>query len=241
MESPLWIDHLLALLFGVVLPFQAIFHTRPMLREIEHWDTPVKLTFYRGNNAFLWVMAFLVVSIWLLVGRPLSNLGLQWPPPETWRGSMGIALLFTLAYSLDVWRETATPRARRRTRDHFRRHAPFLPENQREWRAFRGVALSAAVGEEVVFRGFFITYVLAVLGDGAWGIVAALLAPTFVFAASHAYQGWKAVIKIALLSLAFAALFLLSGSLLLPVVLHLLVDLAGGWLAFKLLSAYEDM
>jgi len=233
------VDHVLFILFGIVFPLNAVFRAQPLLKGMEDWTTPLKLAFYRGNSAALWIMSAIVVGIWLFAGRPLATLGLQWPQPASWPPSLGVTLLFVLAYGIDIWLEIATPAARRQTVAQWRKNTPFLPENQTELRGFSALAFSAGVGEEVIFRGFFITYLISLLGDTMGGQFAALLIATLIFALSHFYQGWKAVVKIAVLSLAFGSLFLISGSLLLPVLLHLLVDLLGGWLGYRLLSSPE--
>lgn len=236
MEQLFIADHVLFILLGVVFPLNAVFRSQPLLRSVEEWSTGLKLDFYRGNILALWVMVALVIGAWLFAGRPLALLGLQWPRPGAWGASWLVVLIFVLAYGYDVWQEVATPAARRRTVAQWRENTPFLPENQAELRGFYGLAFSASVGEEIIFRGFFITYLVALFGASMAGQFAALLTATFIFALSHFYQGWKAAFKIAVLSLAFGSIFLISGSLFLPILLHLLVDLLGGWLGYRLLS-----
>jgi membrane protease YdiL (CAAX protease family) len=92
----------------------------------------------------------------------------------------------------------------------------------------------------VLFRAYFITYLLAVLGTTTSDKALALVLPTIIFALSHYYQGWKAIAKIAVLSLAFGIIFLISRSLLLPVLLHFIVDVMGGWLGYRLLRESDS-
>jgi len=234
--EPLIADHILVFLFGIVFPANAIFRSQPLMKTLGDWSTDMKIAFYRGNGAMLWLMAAVVVGLWLFAGRSLGDLGFRLPLPGTWMQSLLLSGAFLLAYGIDAWQEVATPGKREKTVSGWRKNTPFLPENKRELRAFFGLSFSAAVGEEVLFRGYFISYLLALFGLSYGAKVAALLIPTAIFAVSHYYQGWNAIGKIALLSLAFGLLFLISGSLLLPVVLHLVVDVVGGWLAFRVMS-----
>lgn len=229
-------DHLIFFLFGIVFPANAIFRAQPLLKSIDEWTTEMKLVFYRSNGAMLWLMAIVAVAVTYFSGRSLAELGFQLPQEGTWGSSLLLAATFLMAYGLDAWLEIASPQARRNTVEEWRANTPFLPETRRELRAFYGLAFSAAVGEEILFRGYFITYMLAILGTTYPDKVAAIGIPTAIFAFSHFYQGWKAILKIAVLSVAFGFLFLISGSLLLPVVLHLIVDVVGGVLAFRLLK-----
>ncbi len=231
MDHPALIDHILFILFGIILPVNAVFRAQPMLRQVKEWTTPLKVAFYRGNNASLWVLALIVVSIWLIMGRSLADLGFRLPLAATLGQSLLVALAFSVAYGLDLFTDLSSPEARARTRRHWQRNTPFMPENDVEVRHFTGVAFSAAVCEEVLFRGYFITYLLALLGPMSGAKVLAITIPTIIFALSHYYQGWKAVAKIAALSLAFGWIFLISQSLLLPMVLHFLVDIISGWVS----------
>jgi membrane protease YdiL (CAAX protease family) len=92
------------------------------------------------------------------------------------------------------------------------------------------VSLSAGICEELVFRGFFILYVLTVFEGHASGVGIAVVSSSFVFGMAHEYQGGPALIKITLLSVLFAVLFVLSKSLILVIVLHFAVDFSSGLL-----------
>lgn len=240
MDHPALIDHILFVLFGIVLPVNAVVRAQPMLRQVKEWDTALKVAFYRGNNVSLWVLALIVVIVWLIMGRSLAALGFRFPLPEGAGQSLLIAGAFLVAYALDLYSDLSSTAARARTRRHWRRNTPFMPENDAEVRHFMSVAFSAAVCEEILFRGYFITYLLALLGPIAGAEVLAIAIPTILFAFSHYYQGWKAVVKIAALSLAFGWIFLLSQSLLLPVALHFIVDAVSGWISPWILQGGDD-
>ncbi len=57
-----------------------------------------------------------------------------------------------------------------------------------------------------------------------------------MFAFGHLYQGEKAVMKILLMAILFGWIFLLTNSLLLLILIHFLVDVLGGYLAYSLLK-----
>jgi membrane protease YdiL (CAAX protease family) len=229
-----WSDHLLFFLFGVVFPWQAIFRTQPTLQGVENWDTRLKKSLYISNSISLWVMAFVVLIAWWLLGRPLSGLGVCWPEPLTWRLGVAGSLVFIMAYVTDVWLEVRTPEALAKTRAHWRKHTPFMPENRKEVQLFYLVAISAAVAEEIVFRGFFVYYFTTWFAGNPWAPWIAIGIPSLIFAISHYYQGWKAMFKIALLSLIFGWLLVYTHSLLIPILLHFAVDVAGGYLSLWL-------
>jgi hypothetical protein len=87
-----------------------------------------------------------------------------------------------------------------------------------------------------VFRGFFISYLLLLLGDSAPATLVALVLPALVFGFSHMYEGLHVVSKIVIMSVAFGIVFILSGSIIVLIVLHILVDLVGGVLGIWLMQ-----
>ncbi len=103
-------------------------------------------------------------------------------------------------------------------------HAPFqamLPRTRAERRWALGLAVSAGACEEIVYRGLLIALGAHVLGLPV--PVAAGLALA-VFAAGHLYQGPKGMLMVTLAGLSFTVLYLMTGSLLLPIAAHALAD-----------------
>ncbi len=107
--------------------------------------------------------------------------------------------------------------------------AGILPATWQEFAHFGSVvSLSAAVCEELVYRGYFITYLLVLLDGRPEAQAIAIAGSSLAFGIAHAYQGGLALVKITGLSVLFAWLFVSTGSLLLVVLLHFLVDFSSG-------------
>ena len=236
-STPLLIDHILFVLFGLILPLNSVFRAQPRLKTLGPWNTRMKIGFYMGNSLSLWALAIVVVLVWFFTGRSLATLGFRLPNPGSTNLSLIISLGFMVAYGIDILMDMWSDKAKTKAKKHLKKHTPFLPENNYELRHFSIVALSAGICEEILFRGFFITYLLSLFGNSFNAQAAALLIPTVIFAVSHFYQGWKAVAKIALLSLAFGILFIISESLLVPILLHIFVDLVSGYAGMKIVQA----
>lgn len=97
----------------------------------------------------------------------------------------------------------------------------LLPRTRGELPYGAGLALSAGVFEELMFR-----LALPALVFGIWpdGPIAFALA-TLLFGALHLYQKWVGVLTATILGVVFVYLYLVSGTILLPIVVHVLVDL----------------
>jgi membrane protease YdiL (CAAX protease family) len=92
-----------------------------------------------------------------------------------------------------------------------------------ERRLFTLVGVTAGVCEEWLYRGFFLAVVAAVGGGLPTPVLVAVGA--LAFGLAHAYQGVAGIVTTGVLGGVMPGLYLGTGSLLLPVLLHALVDL----------------
>lgn len=101
---------------------------------------------------------------------------------------------------------------------------PMLPRTTAGRRGWAMLSLSAGVTEEITYRGLLLLTLAVVLPSGT--PAGALVAVTAVlFGLAHWYQGWTGVVSTGVFGALMAGLFLVTGSLLLPMVLHTIVDL----------------
>jgi membrane protease YdiL (CAAX protease family) len=97
----------------------------------------------------------------------------------------------------------------------------LLPRTRGELPYGAGLAVSAGVFEELLFRLAFPALLFGIWPNGP---VAFLLA-TVLFGCLHLYQKWTGVLAATVLGLIFAYLYLVSGSIVLPIVVHALIDI----------------
>ncbi|MET8148995.1 CPBP family intramembrane glutamic endopeptidase [Actinoplanes sp. NPDC005259] len=184
---------------------------------------------YRFLIVRSWIWAA-VVALVALLSPGLSTVDLGW----AWPGGDGIDYLLT--GWLLVMMSVGALRIRGRMR---RGHvipgragtAPLVPRTAYERRLAAGVALSVGISEEVVYRGLLIG-----VGTQLYGLppAAAVFASLALFVVAHTYQGRRGMVGIAVLGGMFTFVYLISGSLLLAIVLHVFQDL----LALLLIPAY---
>lgn len=88
--------------------------------------------------------------------------------------------------------------------------------------------LSAAIAEELVFRGFLLHQLDALLGSRRWAPTVAVLVAAAIFGAMHWPQGWVGVVVTGLAGAVFGAVFFLARRNLWAVMLaHAWVDIWG--------------
>ncbi len=232
--------HILAVFVGLVMPIGAALqsHRSRGPGEPTALTTPAKITFYWSNGAMTLALAGAAIAAWLLEAGTLAQLRLAYP--SNLAIGTSLALLFLGLFAADSWSEISTPQRRAETAARWRRDTAFMPANARELRHSLAMVTGAAIGEEVLYRGFLIVYLVRWLGDSPSALVAAVVVPSLVFALAHWYQRAKAVLKIALLSILFGAITVVTGSILIPALLHFIVDLVGSLLGPGLLGNDEE-
>jgi membrane protease YdiL (CAAX protease family) len=200
-------------------------------------DPGARRSFYRRLLVLEWGLALLALVIWLAApGVSAGEVGLRWP--ERWPGPVtGTVVVLVVLFVLVSTRalrggallEAPGAAVPRRTGEgrHARspQHATLavLPRTAAERRLFTVVGVTAGVCEEWLYRGFFLAVVAAVAGGLSDPLLVALAGVAFGLA--HAYQGLAGVVSTGVLGGVMAALYLSTGSLLLPVLLHAAIDL----------------
>jgi membrane protease YdiL (CAAX protease family) len=97
----------------------------------------------------------------------------------------------------------------------------LIPVTPHERLTFVAVALSAGVCEEVVFRGWLLSALQQQLGLQGDQLICAAAA---VFGLAHAYQKISGVLLTGLLGAILCLLYVATGSLLVPIILHVFLD-----------------
>ncbi|RFU22605.1 CPBP family intramembrane glutamic endopeptidase [Geodermatophilus marinus] len=201
-------------------------------------DPGARRSFYRRLLVLEWGLALVALVVWLAApGVDAAAVGLCWPvsAPGPAAAVAGAAVLLLVVVSTRALRSGAVADAVAQQPGHppttRGRHAEppvhatlaLLPRTRAERRLFTLVGTTAGICEEWLYRGFLLAVVAAVLGGPPAAVLVVVGAVAFGLA--HAYQGVAGVVTTGVLGGVFAWLYVDTGSLLLPVLLHVLVDL----------------
>ncbi|OAV45574.1 CPBP family intramembrane glutamic endopeptidase [Lewinella sp. 4G2] len=229
--------HILFVLLGIVFPailFVTSYRRAKSSKRI-HWTQRMKTHLYYSNGGLLFTMAALVLAGWWFAGRPLTEIGLGWGKQPYDLTAVIVLSAFVGLYLLDVLLEAGSAERREETRKGFRKLG-FLPSSATQFLNFIFLAFAAGIGEEIVYRGFMITYLLELFGDGTGAVAGAMLIPAVAFGLGHFYQGWKAVLKIVVMAILFGFFYLRTETLWPLILLHTAIDIFGGLMAWYLLG-----
>jgi membrane protease YdiL (CAAX protease family) len=164
---------------------------------------------------------FLLVPPAMFFDIQLQNRGVAWLPSRELISALAIGLVLMTALPVFLARKRGPFRVD--VEQQIRKLRELLPQTRQERLWFGLAAVCAGACEEVLYRGFLLHY----LHVFPWriNIGTSLLISCVVFGAVHLYQGFSSILQTVLLALGLSVLFLSTRSLLLPMVLHVLIDL----------------
>jgi len=97
----------------------------------------------------------------------------------------------------------------------------MLPRTTSDVRGWTALSWTAGICEEIAYRGFLFFYFMEI-----WGLslTLALVISSVLFALGHIYQGIRPAALTAVLAIVFGGIYAVTGSLLIPVILHVVMD-----------------
>jgi membrane protease YdiL (CAAX protease family) len=226
------LDHGLVFIIAIVYPIAGLFGFRRLLQRIAAGESVNRSQLYRNTIIGHWTLFFICIAMWAGEARPWSALGLGLRLDLRF----GLGLIFTILGIVVLLMQvrqvkSATQEQLDGIRKRFGKLSLIVPHNGNELARFYGLSITAGIVEEILWRGFLIWYLSQF--TPLW---AAALISTVGFGLAHAYQGIAHLPQITAVGAAFAGLYLLTGSIWLPIILHAAVDILQGRLAYDVIS-----
>jgi len=219
------VQHALVFFLAVVMPLW----DRYEIPRLKASTEPRKKVCYYGKIVtILWICAVVAV---LAVGLVTALTIHKTPGEIAWldAGSRGAAAMegFTAGLAIVILLPAVLALRSEKIRTKAGKAAQklvfLLPSTGEERRWWWLVCITAGICEELVYRGFLLHYlhVLPFHMSLTW----ALVAGSVIFGVGHLYQGVGGAVQTAVMGFVLGAVFLMTGNLLLPMVLHAVVDL----------------
>ena len=231
-------DHLFVLIFAVIYPIVGFIGYRRFLEKVKAGMPANRGRLYVQTIYWQWVLFALAVIVWGIGDRGFSALGIDFELNS--RVLIGAALTvvgiaFLIVQVLQVAK--ASQEELQDLESAFGEMAIMMPLNGSELARFNMLSLTAGIVEETLWRGFLFWYLGHVMPLWTAAIISAV-----GFGLAHSYQGLINVPRVAMIGAVFSGLYLLTGSLWLPIILHAAVDLLQGRLAYDVMRriAYDN-
>jgi uncharacterized protein len=225
-----WMDHGFALAFAVLGPVWGYFVYASFKQRVRAGFPCARLAAYARGIVEQWLVVAVAIALWIHRDRDWTSIGLTAPDSLEGGLALGVAVLAGGFLFLQAATVARRPETHEKVRGSMISMVEMLPVQRSDLTGFMAVSITAGVCEEILFRGFLAWYFTDALGF--WGAHAASV---ILFGAGHAFLGASGAVRALLVGGLFAALYMWCGSLVPSMILHVLVDMTSGWMAYEVL------
>jgi uncharacterized protein len=215
-----WDIWLIFVVLGVVVPWRGRVRLRQFLAQ-PNLGPRERVSLYLSTIAFQWLAVAVVAWRSWAHGFKATELGLTKPGLT----AVGVALAGAMALSGFQWFNLRrVGRITDRAANLKKLARAILPQSGRELLPYLGLAVTAGICEEFLYRGF----AFAVLGRAGWPNWAVVLGSSALFALAHLYQGRGGLVATLILGLVFGIGRSVYPNLLPVATWHAAVDIVAG-------------
>lgn len=178
-------------------------------------ERSVKHARYARTLLVLWGITALALYALRLHGLGPADVGLR-APNFAWEYLAGLIVPATFAI-LNLGRGDVD-------RNYLLKVGRVIPIDSSDWIWFVPLSVTAGICEEFLYRGYALTQITALTGSLGLGFFLSCAA----FGLAHVYQGKMGVVGTTITGALYAAVFLLTGSLVPCMIGHFVQDIVGG-------------
>lgn len=231
MELAIWIVILFVLVYEPIVgyigfqKFKQDVKTNPLSRT----------RFYIDTMMGLWAVTLFILLVAVFTELTFEEMGIRWPAfdagilgPVVTYAVLGMAVLYLAGllyyfigyrYSEKIRTQLLQAKEKEWEKAGF---SEILPVTEKEKRLWNYVSITAAITEELIYRGFLLFAIAYLFPQLSIWVV--MLLASVVFGLAHTYQGVTGVLKTSVVGLIFSVLYVSFGSILPLIVLHFLID-----------------
>jgi hypothetical protein len=194
------------------------------LKRIAAGEATDRTNMYWQTIGMEWLFLAMLFAVWIDTSRSLESLGFVSPSGVGFWLSTGLVTVSMLLILLSSKRLSGLTQSERDSqRESFGDLGYFLPHTNKELCTFYQLSVTAGIVEEIVYRGFVLWYLQSFMG--IWPAVAV---SSVAFGLAHSYQGLAGFFRTGLVGATLGILFAISGSIWVPIVAHILIDVLQG-------------
>ncbi len=191
-----------------------------------------RISVYYATMFQLWLPVLMLFILVYLGGISMSDIGLQWH----WGLANQVAVIGLLIISSYFLLSLKQLRKKLENHQAIREQISYIqwlmPTSMKEARFFIwGLSITAGICEELLFRGYLI-----LLLSGYLPTYGTVILSSIAFGLLHIYQGPIHIIKTAIFGGVMALIYLGTDSILVPIILHAVLDMYGGAMAYIVYS-----
>ena len=216
-------DHVFALVTFLLLPAYSTRSIGHVLEKIRKGGEPARIWAYRQTILTWLSLTVILIAMWSALGRDWAAIGFQLPAPGPLLVGLAASALFLAVILTPLRNLSKSDISVQEFEQQLGKVATLLPRSGKEGSWFFRLSVNAGITEEIIFRGYLIWYLQHFLPLLWSAVIAAVL-----FGLGHLYQGVKQLPGLLLVSAVAVTLYVYTESLLVPVILHIVLDALQG-------------
>jgi membrane protease YdiL (CAAX protease family) len=187
-------------------------------------------------SLFLWIPTFLLA--YLFYSAELSVTTFDYAIENNWQNVLVFSLiLLAIIYWLVLIKSICSSEdLRTEIASKFAPYIDIMPVTKGQVLIFTLVlSVSAGICEELIFRAYLYT-----LMDTYLGMTGAILLSSVLFGFWHIYLGWQEVIRTSIMGSLFCGIYIFTGNIILPILLHIFIDVYSGTMCYFAMRKLAD-
>ena len=218
------------IILTVYYPISGHKTVKKLKARIASGDNSVKTKFYYGTALWSWGLSIAIIISLIISNASMKAIGIRWIDFNTYSvpkwityvivGFYCIHLIFNL-YSIVLFKfnEKSRIKAAKSVPNHLKW---IFPISKKEKQAWTFTSITAGITEEIMYRGYLFFALKIIFLQ--LNVIHLLVISTLIFGLGHIYLG-KEVIKSTLLGLFFGVYYIVFGSLIPVIIIHIAQDL----------------
>jgi membrane protease YdiL (CAAX protease family) len=226
--EPTLADWAFVAVLAVAMPLVSAFYTVPKLRALPaNVQHAIRPRVYGQVMVSQWLFAAAGLHVVLLRDYTWGDIGLG--QPDWMKFLHGMLLVLAIGIAVFYMRRKLMTQedGAEQVREALHKLEWMIPRGGHQRRLWWAVSAHAGWGEELFYRG----YLFALLSS-MMPLAAAAVVSTLMFSAAHFYQGVRGIVQTSIMGGVFMGLYLVSGSLVVPMLAHALYDIHAGELGY---------
>ncbi len=217
------VDWLLLVYLAVIIPVWGLVDQRRASKNRKLGIPRDRMRRYNRLFVELWVPTIILLVSWFMAGRDWHGLGFGFEQSTLAFVGYGVTLTAIIYLFWTTWQVKHSEKARtviREQLDGAEALHELMPGTRAEFQRFRLVAITAGITEEILYRGFLFWVLSPVVG-----VALAAGLTVIIFTLGHLYQERpREIFRVAITGAILIALYISTGSLIAPIILHIIID-----------------
>lgn len=194
-----------------------------------------RITYYIQTIIGLWIPTICILLFATFTDLTYEDIGLTWPTintetlgPVITYTAFGITIFYLCVlvyyfvgyrYSIKIRNQFLHMKEKEKEKEGF---SEILPTTTKEAKWWNYLSMTAAITEEIIYRGFLIFAFASLFPSlSIWWVI---LFASFLFGLAHTYQGIRGVFKTTMVGIVCSILSIGLGSILPLMVIHFVID-----------------